>query len=155
MEIRSAISNIRRDLHNYDPFLGPTTLALSLYFVQLGRDMISYALAVAGSDPFRLAADVMAMAMLPFLLTPFATAIVAMIANYGAERWESTAFCFEEGGKPMWAEEEGREKLKVVQVTYLRAFRWTLEGLASIAWVILWRMWLPVGRTLRGAFVTA
>jgi hypothetical protein len=153
-EFRAVFARFRRWLHHSDPFAGPVALTIGLltaYFAHpLFRDVL--AKAVSG-NPTPLRVVVIVFTGLTFIATIFFADIMAIIAGYGADRWEGVTFYFgKEADGKLEKNHWGRDgvELKAVPKTYLSVFRWTLEGLGSIASGLLWRMWPTI---IKGVFI--
>jgi hypothetical protein len=155
---RPGLKAFRRWLYYSDPFTGPTALALGLLSAYFAWPLFQTALAKAanGSNLVMLPVLTVVSLGLVYLADIFFANVMALIADYGAYRWEGVTFYVgkEADGKLTengWMEHG--EKLKVVPTTYLSVFRWTLKGLASIASGLLWRMWPPMIKFLFGAII--
>ncbi|HMJ85082.1 MAG TPA: hypothetical protein VK504_17995 [Vicinamibacterales bacterium] len=148
-EFRADLASFRRWLYYSDPFLGPATLAFVLFSAYIVRPLFRSAFAdmMNGSHPYVLQVLMVVFIFMTFIMGSVLADVMTLIAGYGASRWENVTFYFgkEADGamtKAGW-NDDGRE-LKVVPKTYLSVFRWTLEGFASIASGLLWRIWPPI-----------
>jgi hypothetical protein len=157
-EFRSDVATFRRWLYYSDPLLGPITLAFVLFSAYFVHPLFRFTLANAmnGSHPQMLHVFAVIFVGFTFLVSAVIADVTAIIAGYGASRWENVTFYFgkEADGamtKDGW-NDDGKE-LKVVPKTYLSVFRWTLEGFASIASGLLWRIWPPIFRGVMNLIV--